>query len=198
MVLAEIRHGVLRLPAAPLLEVIDAHCAERGASRVRTLGEAGKRCYWRARTDGTISPTVARRLCDLIGCDPRELYGDAWQEAATSRVYSPPPITLQPRLDAGPLVDAIEARVQRVVEQLMPLTDSGTARGEAMQRVFRGDETLKRAFQRARQRGWVLLEAAEQLCDAFGWHPRHLWADAYDEAALAGLPANFDVWEGVA
>ncbi len=57
---------------------------------------------------------------------------------------------------------------------------------------------VERAFYRARQRGWVTLRAAELVCDHFGWHPYQIWGERYDAAALVGLPADFDVWEGVA
>jgi hypothetical protein len=46
--------------------------------------------------------------------------------------------------------------------------------------------------------GWVSLLALERLCDAFGWHPRELYGDAYDRAALAGCPPDHDPWTGVA
>ena len=42
------------------------------------------------------------------------------------------------------------------------------------------------------------LRTAERLCDAFGWHPRELYGDAYDRAALAGCPPDYDPWHGVA
>lgn len=197
-VTVEIRRGIPRLPAAPLLEAVDAHCAACGVSRRRALGEAGKKRYWRAQAAGIVSPSVGRRLCDLIGIDPREVYGEAWQEPTITRTWGPPPVTLRPHLGSGPLVDAIEARVRRVVEQLTPLVDLSTAQGETMRRVFGGDETLRRAFYRARRRGWVVLDTADRLCDVFGWHPREIWGDAYDEAALAGAPADFDPWAGVA
>jgi hypothetical protein len=54
------------------------------------------------------------------------------------------------------------------------------------------------AYQRAAQDGWVSLPVLERLCDAFGWHPRELYGDAYDRAVLAGRPPDFDPWKGVA
>jgi hypothetical protein len=54
------------------------------------------------------------------------------------------------------------------------------------------------AYRRAARDGWVSLTVLERLCDAFGWHPRELYGDAYDRAALTGRPPDFDPWEGVA
>jgi hypothetical protein len=53
-------------------------------------------------------------------------------------------------------------------------------------------------YQRAQRDGWVTLRALERLCDRFGWHPRELYGDAYDQAALAGRSPGFDPWKGVA
>jgi hypothetical protein len=54
------------------------------------------------------------------------------------------------------------------------------------------------AYARAVRDGWVSLTALEHLCDAFGWHPRELYGDAYDRAAFAGRGPDFDPWTGVA
>jgi hypothetical protein len=54
------------------------------------------------------------------------------------------------------------------------------------------------AYRRAARDGWVGLPAVERLCDGFGWHPRELYGDAYDHAALAGCPPDHDPWKGVA
>jgi hypothetical protein len=192
---AEIRRGTRRLPAGPLLAAIDAHCAARGVGRARALGVPARKCCWRAQTEGTVSPLVARRLCDLIGQDPREVYGAAWwEEASPRRHIDHQRGTRRPRLDAAPLVGAIEARVRRVVEGLVPLTDQRPAHVEAVRRVFGDDAALLKTYQRARARGWVLLETAERFCDAFGWHPRELWGDRYDEATFAGCEENYDPW----
>jgi hypothetical protein len=141
---------------------------------------------------------MAGRLCAAVNRCPREVYGDAWQEPDHQAHLRRPAGPLQSRLESGPLVDAIEVRLQRLAERLMPLTDPGPARGEALRAAFGEDETLKRAFYRARQRGWVLLETAERFCDAFGWHPRQIWGEDYDRAAFAGCEADFDPWQGVA
>jgi hypothetical protein len=54
------------------------------------------------------------------------------------------------------------------------------------------------AYARAAREGWVSLTVLEHLCDRFGWHPRELYGDAYDRAALAGHAPDFDPWKGVA
>ena len=54
------------------------------------------------------------------------------------------------------------------------------------------------AYRRAAREGSVTLRSLEGLCDRFGWHPRELYGDAYDRAALAGRSRNFDPWQGVA
>ena len=55
-----------------------------------------------------------------------------------------------------------------------------------------------RAYERAQREGSLTLRRVERFCDRFGWHPRELYGDAYDAAALAGCPADFDPWAGVA
>jgi hypothetical protein len=59
-------------------------------------------------------------------------------------------------------------------------------------------ESGMRAYERAQQEGSLTLYRVERFCDLFGWHPRELYGDAYDAAALAGCPADFDPWAGVA
>jgi hypothetical protein len=109
-----------------------------------------------------------------------------------------PRASSKPHLPAGPLVEAVEARLERLAAAMTPLTDSGVARGEALAEVFAGNDALQRAYYRARQHGTLTLRAAEQLCDHFGWHPRMLWRDAYDAAAFAGCDQGHDPWAGVA
>jgi hypothetical protein len=195
-VLAEIPRRVQRLPAAPLLAAIDEARAAQGIGLRRMLSSWQVRAYFLAKAEGTVTPYMIGRLCAVIGRCPHELYGDDLQEIPEAP--EPAPVRRPAKLSADPLVRVIEARLRRFVEGMTPLTDLGAARGEAMQAVFGEDEGLKRAFYRARRRGWVLLEVAERFCDAFGWHPREIWGDAYDAAAFAGLPADFDAWEGVA
>jgi hypothetical protein len=54
------------------------------------------------------------------------------------------------------------------------------------------------AYRRAAREGSVTLRSLEMLCDWFGWHPRELYGDAYDQAAFAGRGPDFDPWRGVA
>jgi hypothetical protein len=54
------------------------------------------------------------------------------------------------------------------------------------------------AYRLAARDGLVSLTTLEHLCDQFGWHPRELYGDAYDHAALAGRSARFDPWKGTA
>ncbi len=198
-VVAEIRRAPQRLPAAPLLAAIDEARAARGVGLRRFLSSWQVRAYFLAKAEGTVTPYMIGRLCAAIGRCPQELYGDDLQEVPeVPEVPEHVPVRRPAKLSADSLVSVIEARLRRFVEGMTPLTDPGTARGEAMQAVFGEDEGLKRAFYRARRRGWVLLEVAERFCDAFGWHPREIWADVYDAAALAGLPEDFDPWEGAA
>jgi len=184
-----------RLPAAPLLEVIRAERAARSIGVHRLLAPTQLRAYKLAKAEGSLTTYQAARLCAAINRCPREVYGAAYAAAISQVEVASPAFQ---RLPAKPLVAAIEARLRRHTEGLMPLTEPGPAHIEAVREVFGDDQGLLKAFQRARQRGWLLLRAAEQLCDHFGWHPRELWGDAYDAAALAGLPEDFDPWQGVA
>ena len=92
------------------------------------------------------------------------------------------------RLPAAPLLAAIE-RHPAVGEP---------RRGWTERLKRHAGEPGMRAYQRARRDGWVSLLALERLCDRFGWHPRELYGDAYDRAALAGRRRDFDPWKGVA
>jgi hypothetical protein len=90
------------------------------------------------------------------------------------------------RLPAAPLLAAVDAAV-------------GRPRPGWTERLRRRAGTSGvRAYERAQQDGSVTLRTLERLCDRFGWHPRELYGDAYDAAALVGCPANFDPWQGVA
>jgi hypothetical protein len=91
-------------------------------------------------------------------------------------------------LPAAPLLAAIEQH-----PQIGRLRRGWTDR----LRRYAGDAGWA-AYQRGRAKGRMTLEAIEDLCDVFGWHPRQVYGDAYDAAALAGRPANFDPWKGVA
>jgi hypothetical protein len=95
------------------------------------------------------------------------------------------------RLPAAPLLAAIEPQI-RVRSHLMddgPYQD----RTQAIEELF--DIGMSRAYYRAVAEGSLTLRAVEQFCDLFEWHPRELYGDAYDQAAFAGLPANFDPWD---
>jgi hypothetical protein len=90
------------------------------------------------------------------------------------------------RLPAGPLLAAVDAA-------------AGRPRPGWTERLRRRVGTSGiRAYERVQQDGSVTLRTLERLCDRFGWHPRELYGDVYDAAALAGCPADFDPWQGVA
>ncbi len=201
---AEVNRGgrppLPKLPAGPLVEAVRRERKVRGTSLRRMLGRADMQGYTSAIAKGVVTAGQAARLCAAIGRHPRDLYGDTYDAAIPGR-RAPEAPRARPddqHLPAGPLVTIIEARFRRVEDGLGALTDPNMARGEAVRRVFCGDEVVERAFYRARQRGWVTLRAAELVCDHFGWHPYQIWGERYDAAALVGLPADFDVWEGVA
>jgi hypothetical protein len=194
---AEVGRRVPRLPSAPLVAALHQARVTRGVAWDRLLSAWQLRAYYLAKAEGEVTSYMVRQLCAAIGRDPREVYGSGLPEEAAAVPVSVVVVADQ-RLPSLPLVEAIEARVRRVVAGLVPLTDRRTARGEAVREVFGEAGALLRAFQRARRCGWVTLEAAEALCDAFGWHPRELWGEAYDAAALAGCEPDFDPWEGMA
>jgi hypothetical protein len=92
------------------------------------------------------------------------------------------------RLPAGPLLAAIERHPQV----------GRPRRGWTTRlRQYVGD-TGWAAYQRGCREGRLTLEAIEGLCDVFGWHPRELYGDAYDQAVFAGHSARFDPWKGIA
>ena len=71
------------------------------------------------------------------------------------------------RLDAAPLVAAIQTRCHY--------------RQQSPWRLFDKDTVLAHTYDRALREGTVTLHAVEQLCDALGWHPRELYGDTYDD-----------------
>jgi hypothetical protein len=75
------------------------------------------------------------------------------------------------RLPAAPLLEAINAHVQRRRQPVELLDD-------ALQRVLRD----------AARTGTVTVGAAERCCDALGWHPRMLWGEVYDQAIADDTP----------
>jgi hypothetical protein len=90
------------------------------------------------------------------------------------------------RLPAGPLLAAIQAHPA-----------IGWPRRGWTRRLRRyAGKGAAEAYRLAARDGRVSLAAMERLCDAFGWHPRELYGDAYDHAALAGRGPDFDPWRG--
>jgi hypothetical protein len=92
------------------------------------------------------------------------------------------------RLPAGPLLAAIERH---------PAIRKPQAGWKSRLRRYAGKGGAT-AYRQAARDGLVSLTTLEQLCDAFGWHPRELYGDAYDRAAFAGRSSRFDPWKGIA
>ena len=92
------------------------------------------------------------------------------------------------RLPAGPLLVAVERH---------PAIRKPQRGWRARLRQYAGKGGAE-AYRLAARDGQVSLTTVERLCDAFGWHPRELYGDAYDRAALAGRGPDFDPWRGVA
>jgi hypothetical protein len=83
--------AALRLPAGLLLAAVDQAAHGRGRSPRRLLGEAGHAAYRRVRRTGTASLRQVEDICDLLGCHPFELYGQAYQRLALAA--GPGPLT---------------------------------------------------------------------------------------------------------
>ncbi len=98
-------------------------------------------------------------------------------------------MTRRRRLPAGPLLAAIERHPA--------IRKPERGWGKRLRRHV-GKHAASVYRDAAAGDGWVTLRAAERLCDAFGWHPRELYGDAYDRAAFAGRRPDFDPWQGVA
>jgi hypothetical protein len=92
------------------------------------------------------------------------------------------------RLPAAPLVEAVKRH---------PMIGWPRRGWRARLRQAAGKRGAS-AYHRAAREGSVTLRSVEVLCDGLGWHPRELYGDAYDRAALAGRPPDFDPWQGVA
>ncbi len=93
------------------------------------------------------------------------------------------------RLPSAPLLAAIEERIHVgawVVDERTP------SRAQALGALL--DQAMSRAYYRALAEGSLTVQAVEQFCDLFEWHPRELYGDAYDRTAFGGLPADFDPW----
>jgi hypothetical protein len=93
-----------------------------------------------------------------------------------------------PRLPAGPLLAAIERH---------PAVRKPQRGWKARLRQYAGTGAAE-AYKLAARDGRVSLTTLERLCDRFGWHPRELYGDAYDQAAFAGRPPDLDPWKGIA
>jgi hypothetical protein len=79
----------LRLPAGPLLAVVDQAAADRRVSVTALLGETGQKLYARARAAGTATLGQVEDTCDRLGCHPYELYGAAYQRLAIASAPGP-------------------------------------------------------------------------------------------------------------
>lgn len=170
-----------RLPAGPLLNAINARLAG-GVSRNRLLGSA-RHLHKRALREGTVTVRAARTLCECLDLDPAELWPYDYEAAASIRPHRPNDPQRYVRLDAAPLLRAIERAARtRGISAYELLADTGAAR----------------AYENAEARGTVTLTVAEGLCDRLGWHPRELWGDTYDAAAFLGYSPDFDPWEAIA
>jgi hypothetical protein len=94
------------------------------------------------------------------------------------------------RLPASPLLAAVEGRIS-IRAYLADARHPN--RAQAIEELF--DPATARAYYRAVAEGSLTLQAVEHFCDLFGWHPRELYGDAYDQVAFAGVPDGFDPWD---
>ncbi len=196
MTAASVPRGVPlpRLPAGPLLEAIEARRLQRGTTLLALLGERGASAQGRARQEGTVTVRKVADLCGLLGVAPQAVYGDAYDQAASAPLPTRATRVPEVRLPAAPLLAAVKARCRpRAGEVDAWSPDQRPAVEEVL-----GTEPARRAYYRAEREGALTLRALERLCDAFGWHPRMLYGDAYDEAAFSGSPEDHDPWEGLA
>jgi hypothetical protein len=170
-----------KLPAGPLLAAIGERLAG-GVSRNRLLGPA-RHLYERALHEGAVTVRAARSLCERLDLDPERLWGSDYTAALAIRPHRPNDPQRFVRLDAAPLVAAIDRAVR--------------TRGISAYKLL-GDAGAANAYENAKARSTITLTVAEELCDRLGWHPRELWGDAYDAAAFVGYSADFDPWEAIA
>jgi hypothetical protein len=188
-VVAHVRRPIRRVPAGPLIRAAEETAAARGVVVRKLFGPTDLRAYRVAKAQGTLTVPMARRLCRALRCRQADVYGSALRPRRR-RPKRRVPQPFEMRLDATPLVDAIDGRIRTIIRGLGPMTDPTTARREALYRVFGGDGTLKRAYFRARESPVITLAAAERLCDALEWHPREIWGDTYDRAAFGHGPTD--------
>lgn len=83
-----------------------------------------------------------------------------------------------PRLDAAPVLMALELRVKR--------------RGTTVWQYLEGRADLRQAYRRGMNRGTMALEVVENFCDLLGCHPFELYGSAYDESFT---PRQRPLWE---
>jgi hypothetical protein len=98
--------------------------------------------------------------------------GRAWRHARRPSRPRPAPATGADnhRLPAAPLLEAVKRYARR--------------RGEPLKTLL-GPE-LDGVYDNAQASGTITLVVLERFCDeVLGWHPRMLYGDAYDQAALA-------------
>jgi hypothetical protein len=70
-----------RLPAAPLLEAIDAHAQRRRQPVEELLDDALQRVLRDAVRSGTVTVSAAERCCDALGWHPRMLWAETYDQA---------------------------------------------------------------------------------------------------------------------
>jgi hypothetical protein len=106
-------------------------------------------------------------------CKPHQLErGRAWRHARRPSRQRPAPAkgADNHRLPAAPLLEAIKRHARRRREPLKTLL---------------GPE-LDGVYDNAQASGTITLVVLERFCDeVLGWHPRMLYGDAYDHAALS-------------
>jgi hypothetical protein len=70
-----------RLPAAPLLEAIDAYADRRQQPAEALLGENLERVLRGAARAGTVTVAAGERRCDRLGWHPRMVWADTYDQA---------------------------------------------------------------------------------------------------------------------
>jgi hypothetical protein len=70
-----------RLPAAPLLDAVDAYAERRQRPVEELLGDALQRILRDAARSGTVTVGSGERCCDVLGWHPRMVWGDAYDQA---------------------------------------------------------------------------------------------------------------------
>jgi hypothetical protein len=70
-----------RLPAAPLLEAVDAYAERRQRPVEELLGDALQRILRDAARSGTVTVGSGERCCDELGWHPRMVWGEVYDQA---------------------------------------------------------------------------------------------------------------------